>query len=60
MTKGELMHAWFDNLLNQGIESIIDELFAPDMVVHGLVGIGAVHPNALADAMTAAAALSPS
>jgi hypothetical protein len=36
MTKTELVHAWFDNLWNRGIESTIDEILAPDFVAHGL------------------------
>ena len=36
MTKTQLIHAWFDNLRNQGIESTIDEILSPDIVAHGL------------------------
>lgn len=32
------LHRWFDEVWNQGRESTIDELFAPDAVAHGIVG----------------------
>jgi steroid delta-isomerase-like uncharacterized protein len=33
-----LLHRWFDEVWNQGQESAIDALFAPDAVAHGMVG----------------------
>ena len=36
MTNSELVQRWFENLWNRGIESTIDEILAPDAVVHGL------------------------
>ncbi|HJU75654.1 MAG TPA: nuclear transport factor 2 family protein [Gemmatimonadaceae bacterium] len=36
MTKTELVHKWFEDLWEKGIESTIDEMLAPDMVAHGL------------------------
>jgi limonene-1,2-epoxide hydrolase len=36
MTNAQIMQAWFENLWSRAIESTIDELLAPDAVVHGL------------------------
>jgi hypothetical protein len=36
MTKAEMIHRWFENLWNRGIEDTIDEMMAPDVIVHGL------------------------
>ena len=32
------LHRWFEEVWNQGLESTIDELMAPDGVAHGIVG----------------------
>ncbi len=37
-TPDALMRRWFDEVWNQGREAAIDEMFAPNGVVHGLVG----------------------
>jgi steroid delta-isomerase-like uncharacterized protein len=37
-----VMHAWFEEVWNQGQEAAIDRLFAADGVAHGLPG-GALH-----------------
>jgi steroid delta-isomerase-like uncharacterized protein len=33
-----LVHRWFEEVWNQKRESAIDELMAPDAIVHGIVG----------------------
>jgi hypothetical protein len=35
MTKTDLIHRWFDDLWNRGIESTIDEMMSPTIVTHG-------------------------
>ena len=36
----EVVHAWFERVWNGGEEAAIDELFAPDVIAHGLSADG--------------------
>jgi predicted SnoaL-like aldol condensation-catalyzing enzyme len=36
MTNSEMVYRWFDRLWAQGFEETIDEMMAPDIIVHGL------------------------
>ncbi len=46
MTHTTLVHSWFDGLWNNGDESTIDRLLAPDCIAHGLGDGGLVGTDA--------------
>ena len=45
MTSSDMIRRWFENLWNRGIEETIDEMMAPNIIVHGLGDAPVVGPE---------------